>query len=49
MTAKLTCHCLETDQELVLVDTGLGMKDMRRPHLRISPLFIYLDNVQFDP
>ena len=50
-TAKLACHCLliETGQGLVLVDTGFGMKDVRHPHARISPFFIWLDNIQFDP
>jgi glyoxylase-like metal-dependent hydrolase (beta-lactamase superfamily II) len=49
--AKLACHCLllETDHGLVLVDTGFGMKDARHPHRRISPFFIVLDNIQFDP
>lgn len=50
-TAKLTCHCLllETDQGLVLVDTGFGMKDVREGSRRISPIFVYVDNIQFDP
>lgn len=50
-TAKLACHCLliETGQGLVLVDAGFGMKDVRHPHARISPFFIWLDNIQFDP
>ena len=50
-TAKLACHCLllETDQGLVLVDTGFGLKDVRHPHRRISPFFVMLDNIRFDP
>jgi glyoxylase-like metal-dependent hydrolase (beta-lactamase superfamily II) len=50
-TAKLACHCLlvETDEGLVLVDTGFGMKDVRHPHRRLSPFFIWLDNIRFDP
>jgi glyoxylase-like metal-dependent hydrolase (beta-lactamase superfamily II) len=50
-TAKLACHCLllETDQGLVLVDTGFGMKDVRHPHRRLSSFFLYLDNIQLDP
>jgi glyoxylase-like metal-dependent hydrolase (beta-lactamase superfamily II) len=49
-TARLTCHCLliETDDGLILVDTGFGVKDMERPHRRLSPLFLYLDNIQLD-
>ena len=33
-TAKLACHCLlvETDQGLVLVDTGFGLQDVRQPY-----------------
>jgi glyoxylase-like metal-dependent hydrolase (beta-lactamase superfamily II) len=49
-TAKLSCHCLlvETDDSLVLVDTGFGMKDVRHPYRRISPFFVMLDNIRFD-
>jgi glyoxylase-like metal-dependent hydrolase (beta-lactamase superfamily II) len=49
--AKLACHCLliETEQGLVLVDTGFGMKDVRHSYRRLSPFFIYLDNIRFDP
>lgn len=50
LTANLTCHCLlvETDRGLVLVDTGFGVRDMRTPHLRLSPLWLYLDNIELD-
>jgi len=50
-TAKLACHCLlvETDQGLVLVDTGFGLQDVRHPYRRISPFFVMLDNIRFDP
>ena len=50
-TAKLACHCLlvETDQGLVLVDTGFGLQDVRQPYRRISPFFVMLDNIRFDP
>ena len=36
--ATLVCHCLliETDSGLVLVDTGLGRKDVDEPHKRLS-------------
>jgi len=36
--AKLVTHCLliETDQGLVLVDTGYGLQDVQHPHPRLS-------------
>lgn len=39
--AHLVCHCLlvETLEGLVLIDTGLGMKDVFRPQERISSFF----------
>lgn len=39
--AHLVCHCLliESEQGLILVDTGLGINDVIRPHGRISPFF----------
>jgi glyoxylase-like metal-dependent hydrolase (beta-lactamase superfamily II) len=39
--AKLVCHTLliETDKGLVLIDTGLGMRDVENPKERISPFF----------
>jgi glyoxylase-like metal-dependent hydrolase (beta-lactamase superfamily II) len=48
--ANLTCHCLllETDQGLILIDTGFGEKDMANPASRISRFFIYLNRIQFD-
>lgn len=38
--ATLVCHCLliETDQGLVLVDTGIGLEDIRDPRRRLGPL-----------
>jgi glyoxylase-like metal-dependent hydrolase (beta-lactamase superfamily II) len=51
-TARLACHCLlvETDRDgLVLVDTGFGMRDVTHPYGRLSPLFIHLNRIQFDP
>jgi glyoxylase-like metal-dependent hydrolase (beta-lactamase superfamily II) len=51
-TARLACHCLlvETDRDgLVLVDTGFGTRDVTEPYSRLSPLFIYLNRIQFDP
>ncbi len=40
----LTSHCLliETQSELVLVDTGMGLKEVHDPHSRISEFFLQL-------
>lgn len=50
LTARLVCHCLlvETEQGLVLIDTGFGRRDVEAPYSRLSPLFIYFNNIQFD-
>jgi glyoxylase-like metal-dependent hydrolase (beta-lactamase superfamily II) len=50
LTAQLVCHCLlvETDRGLVLVDTGFGTRDVEHPYERLSPLFIYVNNIQFE-
>jgi glyoxylase-like metal-dependent hydrolase (beta-lactamase superfamily II) len=39
LTARLVCHTLliETENGLVLIDTGLGLKDVYNPTKRISP------------
>ena len=44
----LVCHCLliESDSGLVLVDTGYGLRDVARPHRRLSDFFLNLNNVQ---
>lgn len=41
---RLTCHCLliETAEELVLVDTGFGLEDVRDPKSRLSAFFLAL-------
>ena len=38
-TGRLVCHCLliETDQGLVLVDTGYGLRDVAHPHQGKDP------------
>ncbi|WP_181707819.1 MBL fold metallo-hydrolase [Chthonobacter rhizosphaerae] len=48
-TACLVCHCLliETDDGLVLVDTGFGVDDVRRPD-RLSGLFRTMNNIKLD-
>jgi glyoxylase-like metal-dependent hydrolase (beta-lactamase superfamily II) len=40
--AHLVCHCLlvETDEGLVLVDTGLGLRDVADPRGRLSRTFL---------
>jgi glyoxylase-like metal-dependent hydrolase (beta-lactamase superfamily II) len=41
---ELACHCLliETRDSLVLVDTGLGLRDVMNPHSRLSGFFLAL-------
>ncbi len=49
--AHLVCHCLlvETDRNgLVLVDTGFGLNDMRRPADRLSGFFRFMNNIRHD-
>lgn len=50
LTSHLVCHCLliETNQGLVLVDTGFGLRDIQAPRSRLSPFFIAFNNIQFD-
>ena len=45
---RIVCHCLllETDDGLVLVDTGFGTRDVDHPHRRLSEFFIRLNNIQ---
>ncbi len=45
----LTCHCqlIETDQGLVLVDTGFGLEDVHHPHDRLSEFFLALVSPDF--
>ena len=49
-TGRLVCHCqlIETNQGLVMVDTGFGMRDIENPYERLSPLFIHVNRIQFD-
>jgi glyoxylase-like metal-dependent hydrolase (beta-lactamase superfamily II) len=49
--AHLVCHCLliETNDGLVLVDTGLGTRDIAHPHRRLSEFFLKLNNLQLRP
>jgi glyoxylase-like metal-dependent hydrolase (beta-lactamase superfamily II) len=44
LRGSLACHCLlvETDAGLVLVDTGLGLRDVADPRTRLSRVFLAL-------
>jgi glyoxylase-like metal-dependent hydrolase (beta-lactamase superfamily II) len=46
---ELVCHCLliENDRELILIDTGLGLEDVRNPKSRLSSLFLGLVRPEF--
>lgn len=50
LTAKLSCHCLavETNDGIVMVDTGVGMQDIAQPQ-RISGFFRALNRIQLHP
>jgi glyoxylase-like metal-dependent hydrolase (beta-lactamase superfamily II) len=45
----LTCHCLlvETDSSLVLIDAGLGLRDVADPRSRLSRFFLSLVSPDF--
>lgn len=47
---RLVCHCLliESDKELILVDTGFGTKDVH-DHDRLPLFFRLLNNIQLRP
>src|SRR3954462_11598982 len=46
---ELACHCLlvETRSGLVLVDTGLGLRDVENPRSRLSGFFLALLSPDF--
>lgn len=48
ISAHLVCHCLliETNDGLVLVDTGYGNQDVTRPRERLSDFFLALNRPQ---
>lgn len=48
LKAELVCHCLllETDQGLVLIDTGLGVQDYLHPKKRLGALISTLGTIQ---
>lgn len=41
---ELTCHCLlvESDDGLVLIDTGFGLRDVADPRSRLSAFFLLM-------
>jgi glyoxylase-like metal-dependent hydrolase (beta-lactamase superfamily II) len=45
LRGRLTSHCmlLETDQGLVLVDTGYGLRDVHDPHGRLAEFFLAMN------
>ena len=47
--AYLTNHCLlvESDDGLVLIDTGFGTRDVENPHSRLSGFFLSLTSPEF--
>lgn len=49
LRGRLTCTCLlvETRKELVLVDTGFGLRDVADPHGRLSKFFLFLLSPEF--
>jgi glyoxylase-like metal-dependent hydrolase (beta-lactamase superfamily II) len=49
--AKIVCHCLlvEAGDSLVLIDTGLGVDDMRHPYRRLGVPFVFGFNVKPNP
>lgn len=51
LRARLVCHCLlvETRQGLVLVDTGLGLRDVEAPRERLGRLYLALFRPELRP
>jgi glyoxylase-like metal-dependent hydrolase (beta-lactamase superfamily II) len=49
LRGKLACHCLllETASQLVLVDTGYGLRDVADPRSRLSAFFLELMDPDF--
>ena len=47
----LVCHCLliESDDGLILIDTGFGVQDVERPRKRLSEFFLQLNQPQLCP
>jgi glyoxylase-like metal-dependent hydrolase (beta-lactamase superfamily II) len=49
--ARLVCHCLlvESDDGLILVDTGVGLDDVAQPRARLGSGFVALTRPRCDP
>jgi len=49
LRGRLTCHCLlvEAGSQLVLVDTGFGLRDVADPYSRLSRFFLALLSPEF--
>jgi glyoxylase-like metal-dependent hydrolase (beta-lactamase superfamily II) len=49
LRGRLTCHCLlvETNDTLVLIDTGFGLRDVADPRARLSRFFLTLLSPDF--
>lgn len=49
LRGRLACHCLllEAGSELVLIDTGLGLRDVANPFSRLSRFFLFLLDPDF--
>ena len=49
LRGRLTCHCLlvETNDTLVLIDTGFGLRDVADPRSRLSRFFLTLVSPDF--
>lgn len=49
-TARMICHCvlIETDQGLVLVDTGVGLRDIADPKQSLGREFLFLTRPRLD-
>ena len=49
--AHIVCHCLliESNQGLILVDTGFGTRDIANRHHRLSEFFLQLNQPQLRP
>ncbi len=48
---EMICHCLliETNEGLVLVDTGIGLQDVADPKTRLGKLFTLMTRPRLDP
>jgi glyoxylase-like metal-dependent hydrolase (beta-lactamase superfamily II) len=51
IVGTMVCHCLaiETAGGIVLVDTGLGTRDVTTPHARLSTPFVVMTRPRCDP